>query len=272
MGAIRKGLLVIVSVLIFIGLLLMNCLFIISNSLEYENIQKELTPALTDVADEDMNIFENLEDMTPFLIVHCENNSEFIFSKDGQTFNISCESIRNGSDAIMNESASDFVHEIYYKDYDCSFINCFENGDGSPFFLVSKKTYEYSKSKFYFILLICFVLAVILFFLAESKSNFPILLGSLLVVSALPFIKLESVFAYFANKFILELFSFLFTEAFSVSVKILILGGIFIAVGVALKFFKIGFWISEKFSKENTISKEKDNIIKEKSSNIISKK
>ncbi len=249
MSVIRGGLLVIASVLIFIGFLLMNSLLVVSNSLEYKNIQNELVPVVIDFIGERVNLSNVVDAKFPLMKEYCENNSEFVFNEKEFTFEVSCDSIEQGSEAIIEEIIRDFVDDIYYRDYDCGFIDCFNNGEDIPYFLISENTKNYFENKFYFILSLLFVMAVIMFFLIENKTNFPILLGSLLIVSSFPFMKLNNLISFFAEKSFLNFFTFLFTESYSVAIKVLIFGVFLLLLGIVLKFFKIGFWVSDFISR-----------------------
>ena len=264
MGFIRGGLFVIISVLFFISLLLVNSLFTISSSLKYENIQSELVPVVKNVLEEEIGLSQIIDDKLPEIQIYCKNNSEFVFKEGEETISISCGAIQNGSDAIVDEAVNNFVESVYYDEYDCDFLDCFEEENGKPFFLVSEKTRSYFSGKFYYALFLSLILLVAMFFLIESKTNLPFIVGGLLVIASLPFLKLESLISSFADKVFLQFFSFLFTEAHFVFLVSLILGLICLVLGIVLKFFVVGFKISNLFSKkENVSEKEVKKIFKE---------
>lgn len=270
MGFIRGGLLIIASVLLFIGLIIMNSLFIFSTSLEYENLQDELVPVVTDFLSEQMNLEDVSEEKLTLINEYCENNSEFVFAVEDETFAIPCEIVSNDSSSIVNGMVSDKVNEIYYGEYDCGFFDCFGKY-GSPYFLVSEKSKDYFSSKSNLFIIICLVLSIAVFFLVEKKSNAFFIIGGLMTFSSLIFIKMDSVAGFFADKAILNIFSFLFTTSYSIALKGIIIGLLIIAIGFVMKFFKIGFWISnliQKFKKNKTetkvIQKEKKKKIPEK--------
>ncbi|MAG10894.1 hypothetical protein CMI44_01110 [Candidatus Pacearchaeota archaeon] len=277
MGIIRSGLLVIASVILFTCFLLGNGLWVVSNSLEYESIKSEMTPIVVEIIEEQAGISRVVEDKLPLMQEHCKDNSEFVFGLEGQTFEVSCDSIEQGSDAIVEEAINGVVENIYYDDYDCEFIDCFKENIDWPYFLVSEKTKNYVDGKFYLVLIVCLGLVLVMFFLVETKSNLPILVGSLLIVSSFPFMKLDNFVGYFANKSFLQYFTFLFTKAYSVFLKSFIFGIFLLGLGIFLKFFGWGFKISEiigRFSKKGKSKKKvsKDKTIAKKDVRALVKK
>jgi len=255
MGMIRSGLLVTASVFLFVGFLLMNSLLVVSNSLEYENVQNEIAPVVTEVI-EGVDFSEVIDENNKVIEDYCKNHSEFVFEADEQEISVSCDSIEQGRDAIVNEAISEFVEYIYYDDYECGFIDCFGKSK-RPYFLISEHAKNYFENKFYLVLLICLGISFAVFFLVENKSNAPILVGGFLIVSALPFIKLDKVVSFFSENSFFQLFTFLFAQSYFVAVKTIIFGVLLIAFGIMIKFFKIGFWISNLISKFRRTKKEK---------------
>lgn len=259
MGFIRGGLFVVLCVLFFVSLLAANSLYTISSSLEYENVRGELVPVVTETFEEEIGLTDFVEELLPMIELYCENNSEYVFSEQGATFAISCETVKNNPDLIVEETIEGFVGGIYYKDYDCKFLDCFTENGGLPFFLISENTKNYFQNKFYFILLVILILAAGMFFLIEGKTNLPIVIGSLFIVSSLPFLKLKSFIGLFADKTFLQFFSFMFTQSYHVFIISFILGIIILASGIVMKFFVVGFSIHgflEKFKKKDESKKE----------------
>jgi hypothetical protein len=105
------------------------------------------------------------------------------------------------------------------------------------------------------------------FLLIEKKTNLPILVGSMLIISSLPFFKLDYFFSLLADKIIFKFLKIFFSQAYFVSIKSLIVGAILLIAGIILDIFKIGFKISNLISK----IKEKREEIKEKKEKIKSK-
>jgi hypothetical protein len=88
-----------------------------------------------------------------------------------------------------------------------------------------------------------------MFFLVEKKTNAFILSGSLLIVSAVPFIKLDYLLSLFSNKVIFKFLGVFFSQAYYVSIKTLIVGIGLLVLGIVLDIFKVGFFISNLISK-----------------------
>lgn len=276
MGVIRGGLLVITCVLFFIALLLANSFFVVSESLGYDNLHEEVIPVISDVIDGEYKLSETIEAVKPAIEKYCENNSEyFLGGADNSGFKIDCAIIESGLEIIVKNSAENFIDDIYYKDYDCGFIECFTKSNRKPFFLISEKTQKYFEGKFYLVCFILVILFVLLFFLIENKTNLPFLAGSLMIVSSLPFMKLQYIFRFFAKGTTLKILNAFFVQSYTVFFKVFVLGVVFIIIGVVLKFFKVGFWFSNLISKfkgnETSLKKETEVSNKVNSQKVMNK-
>ncbi|MGD9276833.1 MAG: hypothetical protein PVJ67_06705 [Candidatus Pacearchaeota archaeon] len=267
MGFIRGGLFVILSVLFFVSLLVANSLYTISSSLEYENLKGELVPVVKSTIEDQINLEEAINAALPLIELYCENNSDYVFNEGGVTFAISCETVKSNPDLIVEDAIDNFVEETYYKDYNCKFLDCFKENDGMPFFLISENTKNYFQNKFYFMLPVLLVLLVGMFFLIEGKTNLPIVVGAEFIIASLPFLKMESFIGLFADKTILQFFSFLFTQSYHIFIISFILGIIILASGIVMKFFVVGFSIHNFFEK----FKKKDGVVKKEVKTDIKK-
>ncbi|GBE20191.1 MAG TPA: hypothetical protein ENG87_01320 [Candidatus Pacearchaeota archaeon] len=262
MGLIRGGLFVIVSVMFFLFLLVGNAALTLDMSLGYENVKLELGSVVESLAENQMNLTEVVDEDFEVMELYCQNNSansfEYIFNEQGFTFVIPCEVVFQGSGDVIDYGINSLIDEAYYQKYDCNFWDCMGNGK-SPFFFVSKQAKDYWHGKFYFALITLIVLLVSMFFLIEDKINLPIIIGSLLVVSSLPFMKLEWIAGIFSNEFFSSFFSIFFSSAYTVFLIVISLGVAVLIVGTLLKFFNIGFKISNLFKKDEkskTVSKK----------------
>jgi hypothetical protein len=257
MGLIRGSLFIIASILIFFVFLSGNAFFILSSSLEYENIKPELI-SITDDLIKEYNIDNEIEENFLLMKDYCENNSEFVFeSKEfGETLTIPCEIVNQGPEKIIEKSREDFISNIYYKEYSCDFWNCFEKEE-NIFFLISEKAKNYWKEKFYLSLILSVLLSVVMFLLIKNKTSLPIILGSLLILSLLPFLKINWIFS-FVGESLSTFFQIFFSKASLISIKGIIFGAILIILGIALKVFKISYKISDFFNK-NIFKKESKN-------------
>lgn len=259
MGFIRGGLLIIIFVFLFIILFLGNVFFVLSLSLNYENVQEELGPVLKDltkdklnIIEENFNLTEEMEEAREFMEEHCQNESSYVFVEGGYTFVIPCdilEELDENSQAIVDEGIENIIEQIYYDDYDCKFWNCFEE-TGLPLFLVSEKAKNYWQDKFYFTLIAFAVMVILIFFLVEHKQNTPIVVGSILVLSSLPLLKLEKVIGSIIGDSYLAFVGVFFNKIDTIFWIVFISGLIIIGAGIALRFLHSDF-IKKKFSKKD---------------------
>jgi len=254
MGFLRRFLLVIVSVILFLLFLAGNFIFTLSSSLEYEHVKPEIVSLLGDVLEEQIGIDEHLNQLSPVIMAACALNSQYTFTYGGANFVIPCDVALQGSTALVEYGISSFVDKYYYAEYDCEFLDCFEEQD-IPLFLISEKARDFWRSKFHLVLLLSIALAILIFFLVEKKTNFFILVGSLLVVSAFPLVRIANVASFFTGvlgavrKYPSKIVLIFFNQAHSTFMKSLLIGGTFIVVGIILKLFHVGFSISNFIEK-----------------------
>lgn len=262
MGLIRGGLFVIASVMFFLFLLMGNACLTLYMSLDYDNVKPGLNSLIKDIAKEDMNISDVVDEKYGVMESYCQNNSEYVFKEGDHIFVIPCEVVSQGSENITDYGSSSLVDKVYYQEYQCDFWDCVSKNE-SPFFLVSEQAKNYWQSKFYLALITLIVLLVLMFFLIEHKTNLPFVAGILLVISSLPFMKLELILSLLKNEFILSFFTILFSKSYTVFLISLSLGIAVLIVGIALKLFSIGFKISHLFKKPEQTSEISENDVKE---------
>ncbi|MFQ5531928.1 MAG: hypothetical protein ACE5ES_04895, partial [Candidatus Nanoarchaeia archaeon] len=140
----------------------------------------------------------------------------------------------------------------YYEDYECSgFTECAQN----PFYLVSKDAKDYWNKLYYFMLVVSILLAGALLFVIHQKTNFPFLLGVLVIAAALPFVssvwlvKLLGIIFFFLEDTFLAVFSVFFSKSGAVFWTSFVLGLILVGAGIVFKLFGVGFKISNFFQK-----------------------
>ncbi len=265
MGAIRGVLLIFVSVLLFLSFVAATLFWTLSLSLNYENLQKEALTTIKSTIQEKFDIGGEVESQSLLINEYCKTNAEYVFSYgDMVTVSIPCSVALQGTSAIMDEMIKDVVYDIYYKEYDCTFIDCFEKSE-LPLFLISEKAHDYIKSKLYFLLAISFGLLVLMFLLVEKKTNMPILAGSLLAVSSLLFFKIDKLFFFISDETVMKIMGIFFSKAYFIGLKLLIAAGVLILLGIVLKIFKVGFFVNNvisKFKKEEGKPKAKQEVKK----------
>jgi len=253
MGVVKGGLFIVAGILLFILLLLSNLFLTLDWSLEYETIQPELKNVIRGIAEEQIDLRGEVEEVLPLMNIYCQTNSQYVFAQEGYTVVVPCEVVEQGSDAIIEHSIDYLVKDVYYEEYDCDFWDCFGK-TGSPFFLVSAKAKDYWHGKFYLAVGISILLLVLMFFLSETKGNFLIIAGALIAGSALPFMKINWVLSLFSSQ--AEIFSSLFAKAYSVFLIMFVSGIVVLSAGIGLHFFNFGNFISKKVSGKEEDSEE----------------
>ena len=249
-----------------------NLLYTVQSSLEYENVKENLPEMIKVILEDELNTTDFIDDSElQEAQKYCLNNSYFVqdsnFSDFGSALNISCSSINQGEEAITQEILNEIIEQVYYKDYDCKFTQCLEEGQ-NVFYLVSQDFQGYLLSKVYLAFFIVITLFILIFLLAESKANAFIISGVLIIISALPFLKAETLFSSMGSE-IFQFVSLMFVASTAVFIKVFIIGLVVLIIGIILKFFNIGFKISEFFNNLRKDKKIDESVSKEEVKEIV---
>lgn len=251
MGVIRGLLLVLVSTLFFLAVFSSFLTFTLASSLTYDNVKIELTSLIKNFAGIQSGLNEKINTIFPMMKTYCNASSEYVFSFGNYTITIPCEKILQGNSAIINYSSEEVIRQIYYRDYNCSFLDCFSKQQGLPLFLISETTRAFLISKFYILLASSIALFILIFLLVEKKSNAGILSGISIIFAAFPLKILSGVLPKLFKSFgeFSGIFNVFFSAANSVFIKGIILGSLLILLGIVFKIFGIEMKIYDFISK-----------------------
>lgn len=249
---------VIICILLFVSLMGFGTTETLEKSTKFTNIEKKFTSLSKDFIKESVDLKPIINQSLPFMQVYCENNSVYSLKQEGYSFNISCDSINKGTDAIIdniiNETVSSFIKNYYYKSYECDFVDCLK--ENKPLILISEKAHDYWREKSTLLLLISLGLTVLLFFLIKHKSNFFIILGGITIgagslISQLPGIASKTAQTAFSpttsalnqlgisSDIFVNIFQAFFSQAEKVYFWFILAGILLVAFGVLSKFFNI---------------------------------
>jgi hypothetical protein len=274
MGFLRGGSLVLLSVLLFLGIIVQGLFLTLYLSLGHDSVNSELSAVAFEFI-EGKEMLEEISAQRPMLEIYCQNNSELPFSNPltNTMENISCAELLESPEVFIQNRISKSIEEKYYWAYDCNFFDCIEKTE-DPFSLVSKHAQDYWKVKFFSFLIISFLLLLGIFFLTKDKSNFFILSSVLFIASSLIFLKLKFildvlfVFIFGIGKELgslsfssfLELFSVFLTKSSFVFMLFLIIGILFFIIGICIKLIGISSEVSEFIDRFVGWFKKKPNI------------
>lgn len=267
MGFIRGGLLVIASVLFFIGLLAGGFFYTLNTSLNYENVKIQIYDLANKTLSEKLNTAQILGEDLNRLKLYCkQNNSSYVANQSEMNIktNISCESISQGKEAIIQEFLNESVEQIYYAEYDCTILKCLEDKD-KYFFFVSQQFKEEIANKLYITYICLAILLILILILTKKKHNAFFIIGALFVIASLPFLKLESLFSFLGES-ALSVINIFFSKSYTAFIRMIIIGVSILIVGFLFRFFELGFKISNMIEK----IKSKDSASKEETSSKVS--
>ena len=238
-----------ISILLLLSLIVTNVLITASLSMKYDTLKSQISPVLSnitsgntegilpsqlsDINTSSVNITQGIQEGLDVLKKNCQpGQASYAFDFNGQSYSVSCDLANETPETAVGKAGEQVFDQIYYKKYDCSFIQCIKT---DPQSIVSEQTYNYLKTRLYYAIFISLVLAMILFLLFGRNSNFTITFGALLILSALPMLRVES---FFVSKFG-NLVSFLFKIFLSQSRKVfwgfVISGLVILCGGIGLR-------------------------------------
>ena len=256
MGFIRGFFLVTVSVLLFFSLFIAITFGILGASLTYDNVQNKSISIAHNLLQQDGNLTSAISKNYPYVQIYCQTHSNYIFNAEGYTFNISCSNALKGENELINEGISSLIHQIYYSQYNCNFLDCFKSNE-IPVFLISEKMYNYLAGKSGLFSAVSFVLFILLFLLTKKKINSFIIVGAFFIIPSLAFLKMDVFFNTSSNKMIIQFLELFLSQSFPIALKILIFGIFLVIFGIVFKIFNLGFLISEWISKISEKSSDK---------------
>ncbi len=270
MGVFRGGGLVIVSVIFLLVVFGAGVTLSLANSLDYENVRSEAVSVVDNLLGQtnfSRGINMDFVKMSSFC-VNASSEAEYVFMEPntGEVLVIPCSVVDSGVEGVISYSRNSFVDKAYYKEYSCGFWDCFSKTE-SPLFLISKQAQNYWNGKFYYLFIFSVVLFVVMFFLAEKRSNAFIIGGALVIVSVLPLLKLDLLFNWIFGSFLFGIFGTFFSGAVSIFWRFFIVGILAVAIGIITKIFGLGFKISEFFNK----FRKKEEPVQDKNKTIIKK-
>lgn len=219
----------------------------------YNNRTKEITKKVTKEYEGMLN--------------YCIENENFYLKEMKR--NLSCERANNENEEIVNSIVEDYTKETYYEEYEkCNFWDCLKETE-STYFLISQKAKDYWRTKANIFILISLVIAIILFILIENKYNFPLLIGTIIILSGAPLLKIDSFVATLTKPFlkglefidyqntgaIKSIISVFFSKAIDLFYVLLLLGIIILIIGTILRFWSFFTGRDKKLFSKKEISK-----------------
>jgi len=284
MGFFRGAGIAVVSALLFISLLLAGIFASVSLSLNYENIQPRVYSIADEIINNQIGGDSIVNEITPYLNTFCRTNTEVVHSFEGYNFVFPCTVIQQGRNSIINYTVNYLTSDFYYKEYNCSFVKCFENSK-IPLFLVSDYARQFWRALFIKSLLVSLVLAGLVVLLVERKANAFILTGSLLISVSLIILIIERIGAFVAKivlspvllalskenitAILSQIVEMFFSASSRVFLWMFVAGLILIISGVVLRITGIGIKISQKIEELKQKASSEEKVSKEDVKNIV---
>ncbi len=245
MGFIRGLLFVFVSIILMLSVLSSGILYTISSSLKYETVQKQALNVVQPLI-EQINLAQQINSSLPIIKQYCQYNLNYIINYQGYTFRFPCSDV-NDTSRIINDTVKNFVDDLYYKQYDCNYWDCFSKY--SPIFLISEKSELYWLGLFYYALAISVISALILFILFRRKYDLLFLSGGVVIFSSILVIGIGKIISLFSNQIISSVALLFFSQSNFVFIRMLIIGFVLIFAGLIVELFRAGFKIYDMFSR-----------------------
>ncbi|MFZ1970643.1 MAG: hypothetical protein WAU65_00475 [Candidatus Nanoarchaeia archaeon] len=249
-------------ILLFLSLLTAAISLDLSSSLKYENIQNQAAN-LSPIINQQFNIIQQVDENLPLIKNYCNNNPDYVFSYEGYVLHFPCQDVNKDEITIITDTIENFISDSYYKTYNCSYWNCFNQY--SPLFLISEKSDNYWQKIFYISLAVFIITTAILFILFKKKQNLPFIVGGFMVIASLPLLGISQILSHLQNVTLSSAASLLFSQSNYIFIRMIIIGVGILLIGIIIELFRAGFKIYDMFSKhEVPKSLSKDSNVKSK--------
>ena len=156
--------------------------------------------------------------------------------------------------SLTPKQISSTINHSYYKNYNCTLVNCIKQNQVGYLFSKQAKTFWYQKFKLMLILSI--ILFILLFLIAKKKGSALIGVGIITIISNLPFKNMFWIKNVIPKTSISSLIDTFFTFSPKVFWTMAPIGVGLIALGILFKIFGIGISINNFFTRLKKEDKE----------------
>ncbi|HTZ42152.1 MAG TPA: hypothetical protein VMC07_03030 [Candidatus Omnitrophota bacterium] len=262
MGLIRGILFTAASTVFFFAVLLSALFFTVGSSLDYPNVQSQIT-ALSGQFIQQNDLLQQIDNNLALAKRLCTSaGSDFKINYQNYTFRLPCKDVNQSASVILNDTIKNFVSDLYYTDYNCGFIDCFDKYQ--PTFLISEKSRNYWYHNLYFSMSAVLLSGVALFFLVKKKRHFPFLVGIFGVISALILLGISKALNSIPNEILSRITGIFFSKAGYIFLIMLIISAGFLFAGLVIEFYRVEFRIYNMFQKPEESGKDKNQKAKKK--------
>ncbi|MFA5953171.1 MAG: hypothetical protein WC812_01120 [Candidatus Pacearchaeota archaeon] len=257
MGFIRGVGVFLLCFILFLSLFFMNVFLNLNWSLEHDTLE----PNLINYANDFINSSGISQDVSMALTVmefYCMTHTNYIFNYQDFNIDIPCNVVDYGVKNATNYIISSLVDKIYYQEYNCEFWTCVKTSE-VPVVFISEKAKDYWFYLFKISIIISIIAFVLMLLITRKKANAFINTGVLVLASSILFRESKLLLKIFPNNPILDFLEIFFAKANTIFIIMIIIGVVFLIVGILLRFLNIGTKISQKLNKEKdekVLSKE----------------
>ena len=217
----------------------------------YDNLQPRFTSFIDQQIAQEVSQ-TNPDDMNYLLdtvIENCSGNREINFPIDAQSLinlnsmKINCSEINNRTTVaqMMGIASKSIFNSLYYKEYTCSFPNCVKDISQNPenlSVMVSKKANDFFRTLTITFLIISLIWIALLILLSKPKLTCFYNLSVAFIISGLFFMVSNTMTQITNDELSKSLIAPLAKSITSNFLILLILGGVFLVLGILLRIFK----------------------------------
>lgn len=184
---------VICSIILIVSLIFFVLTFSVSSILTKENLQPVVVAMFKEQAPTNET---ELTDYHSALVQSCTAmGAETVEvpmgeGPEAETITLKCSDISAGGPSGLIDLIADATfNKIYYKKYECSFIECFTGAkeDEQIYILMSDFAHDFFKTASHFCLIITAVIIALIFLLSAPKMNALTSVGTGFIIAGLPF-------------------------------------------------------------------------------------
>jgi hypothetical protein len=167
-----------------------------------------LKPVFTDILSQQITSStppEELDRLHAALSAKCKNSETVDIPMENQNISVKCSEIENSKPKDLTKLvAVKTFDDMYYKQYDCKFIECVQKGEGSLFIILSAHANNFFKTAQVYLWVLTFIFGALLILSIETWADRLKGVGTSLILTALPFFFLNYLADFFVPKGVMQ--------------------------------------------------------------------
>jgi len=205
MSWVKKTGVSIFTIILLITLILSGVLLTLTLSLRYNQVHDPLKDLAKTQLSEQVTQ-EEIDQYYFFILESCKNQTEYYFNEQGSglELRLPCDEIKvAGSEGFLDLASEHIIKDIYNREYTCTLTTCMSSSESTDrAFYVSKQAQRIAIKYYIISIIIALVMILFIFFLAETRASWAMIVGTTLIISSFAFFNFGIILSSILNTFV----------------------------------------------------------------------